>query len=242
MSRFKFQRLFTPLAFAFAFSGAAASAAPCQTFAGLQHCAVDGATLGIAQGKLVVTGAQGSGGVSIATPGATSWSGESRIKLANGAGDVLESSSLSQGVVTSGAKALRTANGTRLSATFTASSGTPSYTTQIFRDGALVATAPNNASGSTGAVVPGPVVLAGWENLQWPTFIVATGGSCTWSYRTTQGADRTINLPDGRSFVGDEIRFSENVAPQGAYPYLTFDALVFQGDLATTQFISETVQ
>jgi hypothetical protein len=219
------------------------SAAPqCITFAGLEHCSVDGANLAINQGVLTVSTPDQPGGVSIATPGATSWTGESRIRLENGVGDTLEASSISSGQVTSTAHAQRVANGFRLSATFTASSQAPTFTTLVYRNGTLQGSSTKNPSGSNAAMITGPVILAGWENLEWPDFVVAQGGSCTWTYRTVQGADRTITLPDGRSFVGDEIRFAEEVNPSGAYPYLTFDSLVFEGDLQVTKFLSETVQ
>jgi hypothetical protein len=216
----------------------AVASANCVTFAGLQHCSVGGATLTINQGQLVVTGAAGAGGVAIATPGASSWHGESRIEPAIGIGATMRSSSISQGLVTSRTQAVRASDGTRLSATFTASSGTPMFTTRIYRNGQLVATSLHHASGSTAATL-------GYV-LHWPAgepeFDVVAGGSCTWTYRTVQGADLEITLADGRKLVGDTVQFAEEVNPQGAYPYLTFDSLVYEGDIQTVKFLSETVQ
>lgn len=222
--------------------GQPAQASPCLTFAGLQHCPVGGASLSINQGQLMVAGTSGVSGVSIATPGATAWSGESLIKLRNGAGDVLKSSSISQGQVTSSTQAHRVVGGHVLSATFTASGGTPTFRAQVYRDGVLQGTSTGNPSGSNAAVMSGPVVLAGWEDLKWPSFIVAAGGSCTWVYRTSTGGDREITLANGQTFLGDEIRFAEEVQSAGAYPYLTFDGLVFEGNLQGTKFTSETVK
>ncbi len=222
--------------------GQPAQAAPCTTFAGLQHCPVGGATLSIDQGQLVVAGGDGVSGVAIATPGASAWFGQSLIKLANGVGDVLTSSSISQGQVTSSTRARRVVGGHVLSATFTASGGTPTFRAQVYRNGVLLGTSTGNPSGSNAAVIGGPVVLAGWEDLQWPTFNVAAGGSCTWVYRSAAGGEREITLANGQTFLGDEIRFAEEVQPAGAYPYLTFDGLVFEGDLQVSRFVSESVK
>ena len=222
-----------------------ASADPqCLTYSGLQHCPVNGTTLGLTPNKarLTVTASNQPGGVWIATPGASSWNGNSRIRLASGQGDVLKASSISQGQVTSGAEALRVSNGYRLSATFTASNEAPTFSTLVYRNGILQGSSGNNASGSNAAFIGTPVVLAGWENLQWPDFIVAQGGACTWVYQTATGTDREITLPDGRTFLGDEIRFAEEVNPSGAYPYLTFDSLVFEGNIHSSNFLSEVVQ
>jgi len=214
--------------------GAAVAAPPCVTFMGLQHCPVAGTTLAINDGQLVVTGAGGSGGVSIATPGATAWHGDSQIELANGVGDVLRSSSISHDVVTSQTEALRGANGTPLRATFTASSGTPTFTTLVYRDGQLQGSASKLPSGSVGAVLGWTLRFPSEE----PEFEVVAGGQCTWTYRTVQGADLQIALPDGRTLIGDEVRFAEEVNPQGAYPYLTFDRLVFEGNIQHVRFTS----
>jgi hypothetical protein len=218
--------------------GAAVAAPTCLTFMGLQHCPVDGATLTINDGQLVVSGAGGSGGVSIAIPGATAWRGDSQIELASGIGDVLRSAAIAHDVVTSTTEALRGANGTPLRATFTASSGTPMYTTLVYRDGQLQGSASNLPSGSVGAVLG--------FTLRWPAgepeFEIVAGGRCAWTYRTVQGADLEVKLPDGRTLIGDAVRLVEDVDPQGAYPYATFERLVFQGNIQHVRFSSESVQ
>ena len=221
-----------------AMQGAASAAPTCLMFDGLQHCPVGGATLAINQGELVVTGTGSSSGVSIATPGATAWHGESQVAMPDTVGATMQASSISHDLVTSQTDATRTANGSRLTAAFTASSGTPTFTVQVYRNGQLQGSMGKQPSGTSGVVL-------GWV-LRWPTtvpdFDVVAGGQCVWTYRAVASTALDVTLPDGRKLVGDEIRFAEDVNPQGAYPYLTFDRLVFEGSMQRMRFLSESVQ
>jgi hypothetical protein len=217
--------------------GAAVAAPACVSFMGLTHCpTTDSTTLQISNGQLVATASNGHGGVAITT-NATEWRGESRVETSDALGVANRALSIANDVVTSTTDAVHAANGLRLRATFTASAN-PTFRADVYRDGQLQGSSSKIASGATGAVL-------GYK-LDWPStlpeFVVSPGGECTWIYRTVDAKDLPITLPDGRKLTGDEVRFSEEVNPQGAYPYLTFNKIVFEGDFQRVRFLSESVK
>ena len=190
----------------------------------------------------MVTAVNQPGGVSIATPGATSWRGNSRLRLANGPGDVFSASAIAQGRVISSSKAQRTSNGYVLSASFSASDRAQTYSVLVYRNGVLqrqlrrqrISVGPRNPLArhrepSSSSAFPGRGRMA------WPHFIVDQGGACTWIYRMAGGSDRAITLA-GKSLVGDEIRFVEEVNPSGGVSVSCFDGLVFEGDIEQSIF------
>ena len=229
---------FLAVTLALALASPAAHAAPCVLFAGLQHCPVNGAGLAVSGGQLVVTASQ-PGGVSIATPGATGWTAQSRIELAHGVGDRFQATALVNASIASIAFAADISNGFLLSAGFTSATGGLTLTAQVYRDGVLQGSAGGLSTSAPAAMIAVNHPASGPEELGWPAASVTAAGSYTWTYRTIGGVDRAIALPDGHTYVGDELRLVQDAT--AGHAGATFDHVVLEGNLHTTRLLAESV-
>lgn len=217
---------------------AVASTPPCLTFAGLQHCPVGGATLQLPPGgdRIEVNNPNQAigAGVAIALPDATSWRGTLLPLFSAGTTPVLQSSALSDGVVTSRSEARKIGTKVAFSASFTGSVQDRKFTAHVYRGGVLVGSVPHIPSDTPGGWAASTILVQ-----MLIEFVVAPAGQCEWLYSFT--SDQNIQLPDGRVLIGNELRLVEEVNPSGGYAYTSFDGLIFQGTFFRTDIKGESV-
>ncbi|MEM8932803.1 MAG: hypothetical protein AAGE94_16585, partial [Acidobacteriota bacterium] len=122
----------------------------------------------------------------------------------------------------------------RVSATFTGSSATPTYSVMVYDDGVLQAAAGGlyGGEGEPGAfrtgpnkirIVIGSVVVWDSNRRRRNRFSIAPPGGCNWGVSYDQAV--SVQMPDGSMVQGDEILFAEDVDGPGHYPYLGFEAI-----------------
>jgi hypothetical protein len=228
---------------ALAASPSAGASAKCVDFDGLRHCAVGGATLELTkQSSLIVHNAGGDikAGLSIDVPDVRAWHGHTSIDFAGGANDVFKADSISDGVVTSRAQIKRNGQRFQFTAAFTGSVENRAYRVDVLLNGAQQGVAENVPSGlDGGAATTGAYIEYDMDVFD---FIVQPNGACQWDMHFSTAGGHPITLPNGLVVMGDEIRMTEQVKPAGAYPYTTFDGLVFQGNFRALDFASEFVE
>lgn len=231
----------------FANTRAAQAAPKCVSFDGLRHCPVAGAVLELSsQGELTVHNqeSQPTAGVSIAMPDVRSWEGEMTMALAAGVSKVFRADSTSDGVVTSRAQVKRSGKDLLFTSAFTGSVEQRAYRVDVLLDGVQLASVTDVPSGldvaKSTSVTGWPEVSASRSYNYNSEFIIMPNGACQWAFRFDADA-HPVTLPDGRKVMGNEIRMTEQVNPAGAYPYTTFDGLVFLGNFVSLDFASESV-
>lgn len=261
------RRLLAPAALMLALPGSAL--ADCAQFEGIQHCTVGATRLSTTEAGLEVSGFGGEGtdGVRIALPGATSWQigtalrgnqkGDSRLSVtafASGSpnsnmtlqqvGPRFDISATFTGAATSGVKGAKTA---------AASSGT--YSALVYRNGVFQGGAGNIPNGARAMYVNHGDIFNPWPadpwdpwDWWWPWWwwndtgfgLVAQTGGCF--HTLSSSAPITFNLPDGRQIQGDRVELVEEVTGAGSYPYLSFDAIRVTGTVDSVTITGETVR
>jgi hypothetical protein len=184
-------------------------------------------------------------GVSIDVPDVRSWKSKSSIHFEGQANDVLTASSLSGGVVTSQAR-VKHGRALLFTAAFTGSMEDRAYRVDVLLNGVHKGAAVNVPSGLDGAkqtsVMGPPQPLASRSYDYLSDFIIQPNGACQWGFSFEAASGYPITLPNGLKVMGNEIRLTEQVEPAGAYPYTSFDGLVFQGEFVELAFASEIVE
>lgn len=71
-------------------------------------------------------------------------------------------------------------------------------------------------------------------------FQIRGDGGCSWSMGFR--GDVLVTLADGSEFVGDEIRFDEEVHGPGHYPYLGFESIEIESSTGSVTILDELAQ
>ncbi|MEM8934539.1 MAG: hypothetical protein AAGE94_25320, partial [Acidobacteriota bacterium] len=224
------------------------SAQSCQSFAGIDHCAVGGATLGLSAEGLVVQTASGVGddGVRSAFAPTTLW--EADVIFPDDEVEHTVLSSISGGEVTSRLIFEPDGEGQRIRATFTGSSAVPTTSLLVYDGGVLQAAVGglDASDGAPNALRHGPSKAIG--NIFGPKkrrprrpvrFSIAAPGGCNWGVSFGETVD--LQMPDGSIVQGDEVVFAEEVDGPGHYPYLGFEAIEIATSVSTFTILGDFV-
>ena len=215
----------------------AASAQDCVSFQGIDHCPIGKSSLRASQGGLSVANNGDGAGVSSRFQPTVFWN--SHMEIAGGMQHSTALSSISGGETTSRLFIEPEGDTLRLRSEFTGASGDSTYSVLIYRDGVLQGSLGNLSGGGSSATVADALTkrapnvgnsdiiadpMDEWFYLYWWLhFFISPMGGCNWGI----GMDAAVSflMPDGSTVVGDEIRFSEDIAGSGHYPYLGFEAI-----------------
>lgn len=210
----------------------------CVSFQGIDHCPVGDASLSLTADGLAVQNHGGNSGVSARFAPTVLWEG--RMQFPQGEHS-MDMASISGGETTSRLLIEPNGDSYSLRAVFTGASEQPTYSVLVYNDGILQGaiggldgSAPTKAAPtkrapnvSNNLIDIEPVDLLPdwwwWWPWFWGHFSIAPAGGCNWGLGLA--ADVAVNLPDGQRLIGDEIRFTEDVAEAGHYPYLGFESI-----------------
>lgn len=226
-------------------ASSATAANGCVIYSGLKHCPLGDAVLKLKnQGNqldILNPNQNADSGMTVEAPNSTFWQSQFNINYPGSAGDHVEFASVSTGIVTSEVKMKPTKDGVKFGAIFTASEQ-PTYKVEIYAEGVLQGGLYDIPSGVPGGGVQSYPALAEYDVdiFDAGLFIVMPNGACQWLFRTNSGSDVRFQLMGGKTFIGDEIRITEQVKSAGAYPYTSYDRILVKGKFNTMLFLSES--
>jgi hypothetical protein len=252
----KLGRLLAPAALAVSLPAAAFAAGNCVVFDGVQHCPLGSTSLSTTSSGLQVTGfgSSGTDGVAFQLPGATNWSIAATVKGNSSANSRLVSTAVADGVPTSTMVLQQQGQVLNISATFTGAGGQSTYSALVYKDGVFQGGTGGVPSGQPAMMMPyrndpiGPVfppVDPWWWWWPWWWFHdwgfgISMAGGCVHTFDTAGPVD--FILANGTTVRGNRVELVEDIPISGSYPYLSFDAMRFQGTLESVTVQSESVR
>ena len=240
-------RFLAPAALVLSLPGAAFASQACVDFEGLRHCAVGGASLSLDSTGLRVNagGTAGAGGVHIEMEGATAWSIGTDFQGSNAS---FTSTAFAQGEAVSSMTLQQEGDRVAATAAFTGGGANSTYAVMVYRNGQF-----QGGVGNIGDLDPTYLPAGEWywdpvtQTWRWRIRPRRVGfanhrltGACI--HTVEYESPVTVRLPNGQQLQGDRVELVEEVAGQGSYPYLTFDAMRVTGSFQPLTITSESVQ